>query len=139
MKNNSYNNINKYMLLNTYYDKNVSIKKSKIKANNNKFGFIYTLYKFNEGLIILGYTENISYINKISKLNNISIIGISNGYEYDLNLVVSTLNELGYKYFRNKFIYKYSKEFLYHLELIGWPKENNAKYQDKSSKRTKKY
>ena len=139
MKINSYNNINKYILLNTYYNNNVSIKKSTIIANKNKFGFIYTLYKFNEELIILGYTENISYINKIRKLNNISLIGISNGYEYDLTLVISTLNELGYKYFRNKFIYKYSKQLLYHLDLIGWPKENNSKYQEKSSKRTKKY
>ena len=139
MKINSYNNINKYILLNTYYNNNVSIKKSTIIANKNKFGFIYTLYKFNEELLILGYTENISYINKIRKLNNISLIGISNGYEYDLTLVISTLNELGYKYFRNKFIYKYSKQLLYHLDLIGWPKENNSKYQEKSSKRTKKY
>tara|TARA_Y100001968_G_scaffold217938_1_gene200565 strand:+ start:44750 stop:45148 length:399 start_codon:yes stop_codon:yes gene_type:complete len=104
------------------------------QSNNiSELGYLYTCFRKLDKKLLLGFTRSIELIEGPLFEKQFLIIGNRHGRESELNLLKSTLNELGHFKSQNSDAYKFSKSLIKHLELLGWPigKLSNNNYSKK--------
>tara|TARA_Y100001968_G_scaffold130726_2_gene119320 strand:- start:3480 stop:3863 length:384 start_codon:yes stop_codon:yes gene_type:complete len=84
-----------------------------------KKGFVFTLYRDYDKKIVLGFTKDINFMNKLNC--NYLLIDKRTGNKSELKLLKSTLFELGHTNILKNDCYKYSKNLIRDLNILGWP------------------
>tara|TARA_B100000029_G_C17586850_1_gene961364 strand:+ start:450 stop:827 length:378 start_codon:yes stop_codon:yes gene_type:complete len=83
-------------------------------------GLVYTLYEPIGKTIKIGFCPNASDINQLNESSSLVAIKKNGSKRYE-ELVRSTLKELGFYPKNEEGDYKYSKELVKHLKVLGWP------------------
>ena len=95
-------------------------EKTKLKKNEFKDGFIYTLYSDNSNLIEVGFTQSNKILENKLMDEKFILLDKKKGSIKELKTLKRTLEELGLLILNNKY-YKYSELLLRHLHTLGWP------------------
>jgi len=103
-----------------YYKFIESPFKLKADAHRSGSGIIYTLYSDKSHLIEVGFAENESILNSKLYTNELILLEKKKGKEKQFNLLINTLNEIGFKYSKDCY-FKYSNYLMQHLAILGWP------------------
>lgn len=93
------------------------------KSKLNESGIIYTICRMSDKKIFIGYRNELSEIKKTYFNNDDSLIETRPGTKNELNLLKSTLLELGHSQENNFGCYEYSQTLIRHLNILGWPIE----------------
>jgi len=95
-------------------------EKNKLKKNEFKDGFIYTLYSDNSNLIEVGFTQSNKMLENKLLNEKFILLDKKKGSLKELRTLKLTLKELGLLILNNKY-YKYTELLIRHLHTLGWP------------------
>ncbi len=109
--------------------------------NKNKYvlkkGIIFTLYSEEFKLIEIGYVKNNNVLERILLRNKFTLLDKKNGKLSELELLKTTLKELGI-FPLNNLYYPYTNKTMRHLNTLNWP-IGNSLYKSRRIKKEISY
>ena len=91
------------------------------RINNNRPGYLYTLYEKNKQEIRIGFNSLNNKFKHLTQNSDWIMIDNRDGSVREERLIIYTLMELGFFPKGKNYDYKYSIKLIRYLEILGWP------------------
>ncbi len=123
-----FNNIFELALITPTMDSIIGLQKIRKDDEPIDNGIIYSIHRIDEGTIDIGYIE---------KLKDLGLEKILGEYRFDyrfgrknhLKILIDTLYELNHRKVIGEGVFRFNKNLIRHLNVLGWPIENIATSQ----------